>query len=41
VCGLSPIWSLLRATGGASGTLRQYGQWPDPNAVVTFASVVF
>ena len=41
ICGLSPIWALLRATGGATGTLRQYGQWPDPNAVVTFASVVF
>jgi AmmeMemoRadiSam system protein B len=41
VCGLSPIWMLLRATGGAPGVLRQYGQWPDPQAVVTFASVVF
>jgi AmmeMemoRadiSam system protein B len=41
VCGLSPIWALLRATGGARGVLRQYGQWPDPQAVVTFASVVF
>jgi AmmeMemoRadiSam system protein B len=41
VCGLSPIWTLLRATGGAPGTLRRYGQWPDPQAVVTFASVVF
>lgn len=41
VCGLSPIWALLRANGGAAGRLRQYGQWPDPKAVVTFASVVF
>jgi MEMO1 family protein len=41
VCGLSPIWTLLRANGGSAGTLRQYGQWPDPEAVVTFASVVF
>jgi AmmeMemoRadiSam system protein B len=41
VCGLSPIWTLLRANGGAVGTLRQYGQWPDPEAVVTYASVVF
>jgi AmmeMemoRadiSam system protein B len=41
ICGLSPIWALLRANGGAAGTLRQYGQWPDPQAVVTFASVVF
>ena len=41
VCGLSPIWMLLRATGGKAGVLRQYGQWPDPQGVVTFASVVF
>jgi AmmeMemoRadiSam system protein B len=42
VCGLSPIYALLRALGGdARGTLRHYGQWPDPEGVVTFASVVF
>ena len=41
ICGLSPIWTLLCANGGRTGTLRQYGQWPDPQAVVTFASVVF
>ena len=41
VCGLSPIYALLRATGGAPGTLRRYGQWPDPAGVVSFASVVF
>ena len=41
ICGLSPIWTLLRANGGRAGALRQYGQWPDPQAVVTFASVVF
>jgi AmmeMemoRadiSam system protein B len=41
VCGLSPIWSLLRVNAGVAGALRQYGQWPDPHAVVTFASVVF
>jgi AmmeMemoRadiSam system protein B len=41
ICGLSPIWMLLRATGGASGVLRHYGQTPDPQCVVTFASVVF
>ena len=41
VCGLSPVWTLLRATEGAAGELRQYGQWPDPQGVVTFASVVF
>ncbi|HEV8585593.1 MAG TPA: AmmeMemoRadiSam system protein B [Methylomirabilota bacterium] len=41
VCGLSPIWLLLRATGGAPGVLRRYAQTPDPECVVTFASVVF
>ena len=41
ICGLSPIWTLLRATGGAPGVLRHYGQTPDPQCVVTFASVVF
>jgi MEMO1 family protein len=41
VCGLSPIWTLLRATGGAPGLLRHYAQTPDPECVVTFASVTF
>ena len=41
ICGLSPIWTLLRATGGAPGVLRHYGQTSDPQCVVTFASVVF
>ena len=41
ICGLSPIWTLLRATGGAPGVLRHYGQTPDPQCVVTFASIVF
>ena len=41
ICGLSPIYTLLRALGGGRGTLRRYGQWPDPQGVVTFASVVF
>jgi hypothetical protein len=41
ICGLSPIYALLRALPGARGALRHYGQWPDPQAVVTYASVVF
>jgi MEMO1 family protein len=41
ICGLSPIYALLHALGGSSGTLRRYGQWPDPEGVVSFASVVF
>jgi MEMO1 family protein len=40
-CGLSPIYTLLRALNGAPGSLRRYGQWPDPQGVVSFASVVF
>jgi len=41
ICGLSPIYALLRALGGTRGALRRYAQWPDPQGVVTFASVVF
>jgi AmmeMemoRadiSam system protein B len=41
VCGLSPIYALLRALGGAKGLVRRYERWPDPQGVVTFASVVF
>lgn len=41
ICGLSPIYTLLRALGGARGCVKQYDQWPDPSGVVSFASVVF
>jgi AmmeMemoRadiSam system protein B len=41
ICGLSPIYALLRALDGGPGTLKRYAQWPDPQGVVTFASVVF
>jgi MEMO1 family protein len=41
VCGLSPIYTLLRALDGIPGRLQRYGQWPDPEGVVSFASVVF
>jgi AmmeMemoRadiSam system protein B len=41
ICGLSPIYTVLRVLGGKQGTLRHYGQTPDPDCVVTFASVVF
>jgi len=41
ICGLSPIYSLLRLLPGAEGTLLHYGQWPDPDGAVTFASVAF
>jgi AmmeMemoRadiSam system protein B len=41
ICGLSPIYALLHCLPSAPGRLRHYGQWPDPQAVVTHASVVF
>jgi hypothetical protein len=41
ICGYSPIYALLRSLDGAAGTVKRYGQWPDPNGVVSFASVVF
>lgn len=41
ICGLSPIWTLLTALGGGRGELKRYAQWPDPQGVVTFASVIF
>jgi hypothetical protein len=40
ICGLSPIYALLRTLGGSVGSIKRYGQWPDPNGVVSFASVV-
>src|SRR5262245_6821206 len=40
ICGFSPIYAMLRILGGASGEVKRYGQWPDPDGVVTFASVV-
>jgi AmmeMemoRadiSam system protein B len=41
ICGLSPIYALLRVGGGARGALRHYGQWPDPQGLVSYASVVY
>ena len=41
ICGLSPIYALLRSVDGAKGTLRHYGQSDDPQGVVSYASVVF
>ncbi|HKQ64913.1 MAG TPA: AmmeMemoRadiSam system protein B [Methylomirabilota bacterium] len=41
ICGYSPIYALLRALGSGSGQVTRYGQWPDPNGMVSFASVVF
>lgn len=41
ICGLSPIYAVLRMLGRRPGVLRHYGQWPDPQGVVSYASVVF
>jgi MEMO1 family protein len=41
ICGYSPIYALLRSLGSTTGRVKRYGQWPDPNGVVSFASVVF
>jgi hypothetical protein len=41
ICGYSPIYATLRVLGGARGRVHRYGQWPDPQGVVSFASVTF
>lgn len=41
ICGLSPIYILLKVLEGAKGQLLRYSQWPDPQGTVTFASVTF
>lgn len=41
ICGLSPIYAVLRVLEGQPGALRHYGQWPDPEGLVSYASVVF
>jgi predicted class III extradiol MEMO1 family dioxygenase len=41
ICGLSPIYAVLRLLSGGPGRLLHYGQWPDPDGTVTFASVSF
>ncbi len=41
ICGYSPIYATLRVLGASRGQLRRYGQWPDPQGVVSFASVTF
>ena len=39
ICGLPPIYSLLRLLPGARGHVLRYSQWPDPQGAVTFAAV--
>jgi AmmeMemoRadiSam system protein B len=40
-CGLSPIYAVLATLPAGRGRLLKYDQWPDPDGVVTFASVAF
>jgi MEMO1 family protein len=41
ICGLSPIYTFLRALPGVPGRLVRYSQWPDPAGAVTFCAGVF
>ncbi len=41
ICGLSPIYSMLRILPEAPGRLIEYRQWPDPEGAVTFCAVSF
>ena len=41
ICGLSPIYATLKLLPGGAGRLLRYGQWPDPQGVVTYASLAF
>lgn len=41
ICGLSPIYALLATLPAGRGRVLTYGQWPDPEGTVTFASVAF
>ncbi len=39
VCGLAPIYTMLRAINSCEGEVLHYSQWPDPNGTVTFCSL--
>jgi AmmeMemoRadiSam system protein B len=41
ICGLSPIYTFLRALPGATGRLARYHQWPDPQGAVSFCAATF
>lgn len=41
ICGLTPIYALLKVIGASKGRLMKYGQWPDPMGMVSFASICF
>ena len=39
VCGLAPVYTMLRVLDGCEGEVLRYSQWPDPDGTVTFSSV--
>ncbi|MFB3816407.1 MAG: AmmeMemoRadiSam system protein B [Candidatus Methylomirabilales bacterium] len=39
ICGLPPIYAALSVLPGVHGRRLRYGQWPDPQASVTFAAM--
>jgi hypothetical protein len=41
ICGLSPIYTLLRLFPETRGRLLRYTQWPDPEGAVTFCAASF
>jgi AmmeMemoRadiSam system protein B len=41
ICGLAPIYTLLKVIQASEGRLIKYGQWPDPQGMVSFASISF
>lgn len=36
VCGLAPVYTMLRVLGACEGEVLRYSQWPDPQGTVTF-----
>jgi AmmeMemoRadiSam system protein B len=41
ICGLSPIYTFLRALPGVPGRLVRYRQWPDAEGAVTFCAATY
>ena len=41
VCGLPPFYTLLKVIEAKEGKLLKYGQWPNSQGTVTFASLAF
>ena len=43
ICGVAPMYCLLRLLAGARGEVLRYTQWADPagNSAVTFASLAY